>query len=141
MRIGEVAARAGVSADTVRHYERLGLLPPAPRRPNGYRDYSESAVRRVLTVRSAVVFGFPLKDLRRFLQAKAAGRPPCLAVRAHAQQLLSDVDSRIRELQQARRQMRQTLREWDVRLSALRPGEPAGLLDTLPAPKKQRLAK
>lgn len=137
MRIGEVAARAGVSADTVRHYERLGLLPAAPRRANGYRDYSEAAVRRVLTVRSAVLFGFPLKDLRGFLEAKAAGRPPCAAVRAHAQQLLADVETRIRDLQQARRQMQRTLKAWDVRLSTLRPGEAAGLLDTLPAPRRR----
>lgn len=141
MRIGEVAERAGVSADTVRHYERVGLLPRAPRRANGYREYTEAAVRRVLTIRSAVIFGFPLKDLRRFLEARAAGRPPCAAVRAHAQQLLTDVDVRIRELQHARRQMRRTLKAWDVRLSQLRPGEPGGLLDTLTMPRPRRLAK
>jgi DNA-binding transcriptional MerR regulator len=137
MRIGEVAAKAGVSTDTVRHYERLGLLPKAPRGPNGYRHYSDTAVRRVLTIRSAVQFGFPLKDLRGFLESRAAGRPPCADVRAQAARLLSEVDARIRDLQGARRQMRRTLADWDTRLSALKPGQAAGLLDLLPTPRKR----
>jgi DNA-binding transcriptional MerR regulator len=137
MRIGDVAAKAGVSTDTVRHYERLGLLPPAPRGANGYRQYPDSAVRRVLTIRSAVQFGFPLKDLRGFLESRAAGRPPCAAVRAQAARLLTEVDAKIRDLQEARRQMRRTLAAWDTRLSALGPGQPAGLLDLLPTPRKK----
>jgi DNA-binding transcriptional MerR regulator len=135
MRIGDVAAKAGVSTDTVRHYERLGLLPPAPRGTNGYRQYPDNAVKRVLTIRSAVQFGLPLKDLRGFLESRAAGRPPCAAVRAQAARLLTEVDAKIRGLQEARRQMRRTLADWDARLSALPPGQPAGLLDLLPTPR------
>jgi DNA-binding transcriptional MerR regulator len=137
MRIGEVAARAGVSADTIRHYERLGLLPAAARGENGYRQYPEDAIRRVLTIRSAVQFGFPLKDLRVFIESRAAGRPPCAAVRAQAARLLDDLNTRIHQLEAARRQMQQTLDDWDARLATLTPGVPAGLLDLLPPPSKR----
>ena len=52
-RIGELAVRARVSADTIRYYERLGLLPPAHRAENGYRRYQASAVQRLLAIRNA----------------------------------------------------------------------------------------
>jgi DNA-binding transcriptional MerR regulator len=132
MKISEVATRAGVTPDTIRYYERLGLLEPATRMANGYRDYPESAVRRIVLIRNAVRFGFSLKDLTSFLQARDTSQPPCQQVRASAQRLLDDVDRQIADLVTARANMRRTLKDWDARLRAIRPGAPARLLDVLP---------
>src|SRR5881394_2739814 len=68
--IGAAAARAGVSRDTLRYYERLGLLPAPPRSDAGYRRYSDEAVARIVFVRSAARFGFGLKELAGFLRAR-----------------------------------------------------------------------
>ncbi len=132
MRIGEAAARAGVSADTLRYYERLGLLPAAIRADNGYRLYPETTIRRILVIRNAMRFGFTLKELAAFLQARDTNSPPCRQVRSAAQQLLDDVDRQIADLVATRTHMRRTLREWDQRLGAVKPGAPARLLDALP---------
>ena len=60
---GELAKATGVSADTIRHYERIGVLPKAARTTSGYRVYSASAVNRVLTVQRALRIGFTLSEL------------------------------------------------------------------------------
>lgn len=67
MRIGELAARAGVSASAIRFYESSGLLAPVARGANGYRDYSEDTLQRLLMIRSAQRLGFPLEALRGIL--------------------------------------------------------------------------
>jgi DNA-binding transcriptional MerR regulator len=131
LRIGEVARAAGVSVDTVRHYERIGVLRTAPRTGAGYRLYSQEAIERVRLVRSAVQFGFSLTELATFLRARDQGAAPCRAVRAAAQQIMDRVEAQITELLQAREWMRTTLQEWDQRLARTRPGTPARLLDDL----------
>ena len=132
LRIGQVARAAGVSVDTVRHYERIGVLRPAPRTDAGYRVYSQDAIGRVRLVRSAVQFGFSLTELVAFLHARDSGAAPCRAVRAAAQQIMDRVEVQIAELLETRARMRTTLHEWDQRLARTRPGTPARLLDHLP---------
>jgi DNA-binding transcriptional MerR regulator len=132
LRIGEVARAAGVSVDTVRHYERIGVLWAAPRSDAGYRLYSHESIDRVRLVRSAVQFGFSLKELATFLGARDRGAPPCRAVRSAAQQILARVETQIAELIETREWMRTQLAEWDQRLARTRPGAPARLLDDLP---------
>jgi DNA-binding transcriptional MerR regulator len=73
MRISELARRTGVSPHALRHYERQGLLRPA-RRPSGYRDYAESAVREVMFIASGRRLGYSIKALREALPAWRAGR-------------------------------------------------------------------
>lgn len=132
LRIGQVARAAGVSVDTVRHYERIGVLKAAPRSDAGYRLYSHESIDRVRLVRSAVQFGFSLKELATFLGARDRGTPPCRTVRAAAQQILDRVETQIAELIETREWMRARLAEWDQRLARTRPGTPARLLDDLP---------
>ena len=132
LRIGEVARACGVSVDTVRHYERIGVLRAAPRTEAGYRLYSSAAIDRVRLVRSAVQFGFSLTELATFLRARDRGSPPCRAVRAAAQQILDRVDAQIAELLETRQWMRTTLQDWDTRLARTREGGPAHLLESLP---------
>jgi MerR family mercuric resistance operon transcriptional regulator len=118
--IGEAAARSGVSVDTIRFYERVGVLPKPPRTDGGYRRYTDAAR-----------FGFPLKDLASFLRARERGQPPCRSVRAAGDRLLAEMDRRIAELAQARGDLARTLADWDRRLAAAEPGRPARLLETL----------
>lgn len=98
MRIGEAAEAAGVPAQTIRFYEREGLLPPPRRGPNGYRDYDDSTLNRLRFIRSAQAAGLTLVEIASILDLRGEGAVPC----AHVQTLLStklhDVQARQREL-------------------------------------------
>jgi Zn(II)-responsive transcriptional regulator len=98
--IGELAARAGVAIDTVRHYERNGLLTPAARLPSGYRRYGEAELKRLLFIRRAKTLGFTLPEIQELL-ALSSKRSVANIKRA-AQTKLADIDRRIAELQQIR---------------------------------------
>jgi DNA-binding transcriptional MerR regulator len=129
-RIGLLAARAGVSADTIRHYERLGLLPRAPRDASGYRSFPPSAVERVVLIQRALDAGFSLADLKRVLAVRDAGGAPCHEVYGIAQRRLRDLDERIAGLRVLQRELREALRRWKARLDATPDGVRAGLLDS-----------
>ncbi len=133
LRIGEIAERAGVSVDTIRHYERLGLLPKATRTAAGYRQFPASAVDRVRLVRHALRFGFSLRDVAGFLRVRAAGGTPCRDVRVAADRILAAVDRRIAELTAARKDINRTIRDWDQRLARTPPNQSARLLESLGA--------
>ncbi len=138
MRIGELARSTGLTPDTIRYYERLGLLPRVPRRPSGYREYPEGAVMRIRIIQNAARLGFPLKEIARFLCVRDDGGAPCDQVRAYGGRLLQQMDERIRELTEARAAMAATLRQWDQRLSATPPGSRAHLLEgTSPADNRR----
>ena len=132
-RSGELAAKAGVSADTLRHYERRGLLAAARRLPNGYRLYSPESLDRVLLIQRALSFGFTLEELARLLRSRDRGQPPCREVRALAARKLEDVEKQLESLASFRATLQATLRYWDARLEKRRGCEPARLLDALVA--------
>ena len=129
MKIGEAAARAGVTRDTLRYYERRGLLPRPPRTPGGYREYADVVIERVRFVRNALRFGFSVKQVAGFLRLRDAGRPPCRDVRAAAERLLVEVDHQIEQLVASREAMRATIADWDTRLASTPDGSPARLLE------------
>ena len=133
MRAGELARAAGVSTDTLRHYERKGVLGAPRRSANGYREYPPEALARVLLVRRALAFGFTLDELARVLGTRERGGAPCREVRALAACKLEEVESRLRELRALRGDLRSILGEWDERLSGAADGERAGLLESLAA--------
>jgi len=137
--IGEAARRAGVSPDLIRYYERVGVLPRAPRTAGGFRYYSADAVARLLFVRNAIRFGFTSKELAGFLKGRDNGRPPCQSVRAAGQRLLKEMDDHLARLQEARASMADTLAAWDVRLARTPSGTLAHLLTMVPdAPRVTR---
>jgi DNA-binding transcriptional MerR regulator len=131
LRSAELARLAGVSADTLRHYERKGLLAKAPRSANGYRDYPPDAFARVQLVRRAVALGFTLDEIARFLSVRDSGGAPCRSVRALAEKKLHTIEDRLLELTQARDSLRAVLHHWDSLLARAPEGKRAGLLDAL----------
>ncbi len=113
MRIGELAAKAGVTPDTIRYYEREGLLPPPARTPGGYRDYGSEAVDDLLFIRKAQAMGLRLADVREVLEISSGGREPCEHVRATVTARLAEVETRLRELRALRATLRTTLERLD----------------------------
>lgn len=131
LRIGEVASRVGVSADTIRHYERKGLLQNVTRDASGYRRYPPEAVTRVRVVRRALEIGFTLNELAQIFRQRAAGRPPCRQVREIAARKLAALDERIRTMIALRAALSNTLTSWDERLQATSENGFAHLLESL----------
>ena len=126
--IGEAARRAGVSPDLIRYYERVGVVPRAPRTNGGFRYYSDETVARLLFVRNAIRFGFTSKELAGFLKERDSGHPPCHLVRAAGRRLLKEMDEHLARLHEARAAMAETLTAWDARLDRTPAGTPAHLL-------------
>ncbi len=113
MRIGELAKTAGVTPDTIRYYEREGLLPAAERTPSGYRDYGPEALEDLLFIKKAQALGLKLADVREVLEISAGGKPPCEHVRATVTARLTEVEERLRELRGLRATLRETLERLD----------------------------
>ena len=134
LRSGELARRTGVSADTLRAYERRGLLPPASRSSNGYRLYPAEAVARVELIQAGLAFGFTLSELGRFLGARRAGSPPCREVRDAAKARLREIEGAVAELEGLHEALTGLVEEWDRRLKSAGASSrrPLGLLETLP---------
>jgi DNA-binding transcriptional MerR regulator len=129
--IGEIARRAGVSVDTIRHYERRGLIAPAERTASGYRLFRAAAVQRVLEVRAAVELGFGLDELAKAIAARESGAPACRSVRELLAEKGAELDRRIEELIARRARVAATLKRWDRRLATTPAGQPAHLLRSL----------
>ncbi len=98
--IGELAKRAGVGIDTVRYYERSGLLAPHTRLPSGYRRYRDLEVARLRFIRRAQALGFTLEEIKSLL--KLSAQRNVAQVKRSAQAKLEDVERRIKELQRVR---------------------------------------
>ena len=103
MKIGQVAQQAGVSVDTVRFYERRGVLPAADRRPSGYRVFGEATVERIRTAKALQDMGFTLDEVIDALHAHDAGDATCDSERWRLQAVVDRIDAKIADLQQARR--------------------------------------
>jgi len=141
LRSGELARLAGVSTDTLRHYERKGLLVRPRRSPNGYREYPGVALDRVRLVRNALGIGFTLKELARILGVRDRGGAPCHQVRALAETKLTEVEIQLGELTALRAELRRLLKNWDALLAKNSPPKRAGLLESLVASDTRRLIR
>lgn len=109
LRIGELARQTGVTPETLRYYERLGLVTPLHRTPAGYRLYDPSAVRQVGFVHQAQTLGLTLAEVREVVRTAAAGARPCAEVRAMLRGHLRAVDARIAALRSLRRTLARAL--------------------------------
>jgi len=105
--IGQLARRAGVPIDTVRHYERIGLLQPTVRLASGYRRYGEAEQKRLRFIRRAKALGFTLEEIEGLLSLSASRNVG--QVRRAASERLADVERRIGELARMRDSLRQLI--------------------------------
>ena len=105
--IGRLAKEAGVPIDTVRYYERNGLLSPAQRSESGYRQYGGIEVRRLRFIRRAKALGFTLEDIRTLLAL--SDEEDVAKVRAAAQHKVEEVSARIAELERVRTGLQQLI--------------------------------
>jgi MerR family copper efflux transcriptional regulator len=96
--IGALAERAKVHVETLRYYERRGLVARPPRSASNYRLYPEDAVKRVLFIKRAQALGFSLKDIKELLSLRAAPEAGCGEIRRHAEAKIRDIDEKIHSL-------------------------------------------
>ena len=98
MRIGKVAAAVGMTTKALRFYEEQGLLPPAERCGNGYRDYPQELLGRLEFIRRSKDAGLGLAEIREILRVRDAGQAPCTHVADRLARQLADLDRKITEL-------------------------------------------
>ena len=105
MKIGEVAKLTGTGIETIRYYEREGLLLEPVRRPSGYRQYDESTIDRLEYIRRAKDLGFTLAEIRELLDLSFVSKTCCEHIRQRAEAKLADIEAKIRSLRQMKRSL------------------------------------
>jgi len=131
LHIGEIACQSGVSASTVRHYERKGLLRPAVRSASGYREFPPDTPERMRLIQCALAVGFTIDELSRIFRKRDAGGVPCRDVHSLAQHKLAELTRRRKELDRLCRLLKSTLRQWTSDMAKTPRGKRAGLLQSL----------
>ena len=104
--IGHLAREAGVNLETVRYYERRGLLPKPPRSASGYRLFPSDAARRLRFIRRAQELGFSLKEIRELLSLRVSRTTTSLDIRTRAEAKIADVEGKIRSLESMKKTLR-----------------------------------
>lgn len=102
MRVAELAERAGVRPDTVRYYERTGLLHPPPRTPSGYRQYPEDAADRIRFIQGCQRLGLKLREIAELLAVRDTGVCPCEPAETLLNRHITELDAEIARLSSLR---------------------------------------
>lgn len=110
MKIGQLAERTGVSAKAIRYYEEIGVLPPARREPNGYRDYEPAAADRIGFIQEAQSAGMSLLEIQMILDLRDHGESTCGHVIASLETHLAEVDRQMDDLERTRRRLEEIIR-------------------------------
>jgi MerR family transcriptional regulator, copper efflux regulator len=131
LRSGALAKATGLSPDSIRHYERIGVLPRASRTDSGYRVYPASALERVLVVQRALRIGFTLAELAEVLKARDAGGAPCGRVYQLAQEKLRGIEEDLEALRRTKRYVKKVLADWEQRIQKTGTGQKSHLLYSL----------
>jgi Hg(II)-responsive transcriptional regulator len=101
--IGKLAKKAGVNIETIRYYERRGLLPKPKRKDSGYRQYSEDIVKHIQLIRHAKDLGFSLKEINELLSLKLDPKTPCSKIKDRAETKISDIEDKAKNLQRMKK--------------------------------------
>lgn len=112
MNVSELARQAGVTAETVRHYTRNGLLVPIRDERNGYKCYSSGDLARLLFIRKARLLGFSLGDVGDILKESSKGHSPCPQVRKIMERRINETRRRLRDLQKLQMRMEHAAELW-----------------------------
>jgi MerR family transcriptional regulator, copper efflux regulator len=112
MLIGDLAKLASVKSDTIRFYEKRGLLAAPQRKASGYRVYDEAALRQVRFIKRAQALGFTLDEIQRILNLRGQGRPTCRCVIAMAEATLSETEDKLQEMLRFADGLRKNLARW-----------------------------
>src|SRR5207253_6233898 len=110
--IGRLAKLSGVKPDTIRFYERSGLLPKPSRMASGYRIYNDAALNQVRFIRKAQSLGFSLDEIRRIINLRGHGRETCRRVIAMAEATLAETETKLKELSQFKDTLATNLTRW-----------------------------
>jgi MerR family copper efflux transcriptional regulator len=134
LKVGQVAAEAGVRVQTLHYYERLGLLPKPNRSEANYRLYSPEAIRRVQFIKKAQAIGMTLEETKQILDLKAHGRAPCRKVAELGEKHFAEIDARLAQLRAYRRALARALDDWRKENTTERQcaGEFCDLIERLP---------
>ena len=127
LKIGEVARRSELGVETLRYYERRGLLGLPRRTDSGYRLYPQSIFNRLDFIRKAQAMGFTLEEIARIIQESESGQSPCADVRRIARRKLDELDKKLKELRQFRAELARTVEDWERQGSAA--GKICGLIE------------
>ena len=103
MTIGKLAQQAGVGIETIRFYEREGLIETPPRTASGYRQYSDAVVRRLQFIRRAKELGFTLNEIKELLSLKTSAGVTCASAKRKAEEKIADIDGKLRTLRRMKR--------------------------------------
>jgi MerR family copper efflux transcriptional regulator len=125
--IGQLAKQTDVGLETIRFYEREGLIENPPRRPSGYRAYPCETIQRVRFIRTAKELGFSLKEIGELLALRVDPIESCAHVKSIAEDKITNIDQRIRTLQR----MRKTLRKLVTACKAREATSDCPILDSL----------
>ena len=123
--IGQLARVGDTGVETIRYYERRGLMPEPPRAASGYRRYPEDAARRLRFIRRAKRLGFTLEEIRSLLQLQAGGQTA--QIKSVAESKLAEIETRLDDLQR----MRTALRDMTQRCSGTGPVDGCPIIETL----------
>jgi len=113
--IGQVARRANIGVETVRFYEREGLIGRPSRRASGYRQYEPAVVTRLRFIRRAKELGFTLREIKELLELRLDPTSTCADVKGRAQAKIEDIDSKLASLRRVRKALSRLLEACDGR--------------------------
>ncbi|MBI4474658.1 MAG: heavy metal-responsive transcriptional regulator [Acidobacteria bacterium] len=137
--IGELAARIGVQPESIRYYERIGLLPKARRSNAGYRVFTHEHLERVELIKKMQALGFSLVEIREMLELKFSRGHTCQNVRDHLKQKLDSIDRQIAAMRNFRKDVAQALKTCEQSLKLHAAEELCPILEVrLNQPQKQR---
>lgn len=127
LKIGEVSQASGIGIEALRFYERSELLANPARSNNGYRLFDEGILERLDFIKKAQTLGFSLDEIGRIIKDAQKGENPCDEVREIVRRRLAELDERMREMRRYRKELAETLVEWDKLGRA--PGHICGLIE------------
>lgn len=127
MTIGQVARQADVGVETVRFYERQGLLEEPARKQSGYRQYTDDVVARLRFIKRAKELGFTLKEIKELLALRLEPGTTCAEVRERAEAKIGDIEAKIESLQRMKKALAKLARQ----CSGQGPGSQCPILDAL----------